>query len=106
MAPEAWAAIIGSAGAAISGVIVAFSGYRRTRTTQIREDLQECWREQERLRRKLHDTLHHAGRLEDLLSMNRIKVPARPPSLVPELTPIEPANWQPRHAETSSSAGV
>ena len=106
MAPEAWAAIIAASGAAISGVIVAFSGYRRTRTTQIREDLEECWQEQARLRTKLHDTLHHAGRLEVLLAMNRIKVPARPLSLVPELTPAPPESWQPRHAATSSSDGA
>lgn len=105
MAPEAWGVIIGSTGAALSGVIMAISGYRRSRATQDREDLQECWREQERLRTKLHDSLMHAGRLEDLLAMNRIKVPARPATLVPELTPAPPDEWEPRHAATSSSAG-
>jgi hypothetical protein len=106
MAPEAWAAIIGSTGAALSGVIMAFSGYRRSRAAQDREDLQECWREQERLRTKLHDTLHHTGRLEELLAMNRIKVPARPPSLVPEVTPVPPESWRQRDAATSSSAAA
>ena len=98
MAPEAWITLVGSTLTGISGLILAVSGYRRTRNTQIREDLEQCWQEQQRLRTKLHEALGHVGTLEELLAMNRVKVPGRPPSLDPGRTVDTPAAWQPRHA--------
>lgn len=98
MAPEAWGALVGTALTGISGLILAASGYRRTRDAQMREDLEACYKESQMVRGRLHDALLHLGRVEDLLAMNRVKVPARPPSLDPGSTETTPAAWQPRHA--------
>lgn len=100
MAPEAWGALVGTALTGISGLVLAVSGYRRTRDAQTREDLEGCYREQQAVRGRLHDALWHLGRVEDLLAMNRIKVPQRPPSLDPGHTAEPPVTWQPRHAAT------
>jgi hypothetical protein len=98
MAPEAWGALVGTALTGISGLILAASGYRRTRDTQMREDLEGCYRESHIVRGRLHDALLHLGSVEDLLAMNGVKVPQRPPSLAPGSTETSPATWQPRHA--------
>jgi hypothetical protein len=100
MAPEAWGALVGTALTGISGLILAASGYRRTRDTQMREDLEGCYRESQTVRGQLHETLLHLGRVETLLAVNGIKVPTRPPSLDPGHTAASPATWRPRHAAT------
>lgn len=98
MAPEAWGTAISAVLTGFGGLILAWSGLRRTRNTQLREDLQLCWDEQQQVRSRFLDALQHVARLEELLASRGIRVPMRPPSLAPELTP-EPRNaGQPRHA--------
>jgi hypothetical protein len=98
MAPEAWGALVGTALTGISGLVLAVSGYRRTRDTQLREDLQQCYQESKANRGRLHDALYHLGTLEDLLAMNGVKVPQRPASLDPDSTGAPLDTWHPRHA--------
>lgn len=98
MAPEAIGAVIASSLSGIAGLILAWSGLRRTRNTQLREDLQTCWEEHQRARSRFLGALVHIGRLEDLLAINRIRIPARPPSLDPGLTDAPSSEWHPRHA--------
>lgn len=100
MAPEAWGVLVGTTLTGISGLILAASGYRRTRDTQLREDLESCYRESQTLRGRLHSALLHLGGLEDLLAMNKVRVPARPASLDPGYTAVPPEGWQGRHAAT------
>lgn len=98
MAPEAWGALVGTALTGISGLILAASGYRRTRDTQLREDLEACYRESQTIRGRLHSALLHLGTVEDLLAMNRVKVPQRPVSLDPDSTSAPPDASGGRHA--------
>jgi hypothetical protein len=100
MAPEAWGALVGTALTGISGLVLAVSGYRRTRDTQLREELAQCYLEGVGSRRKLHDALYHLGGLETLLAMHGMKVPARPASLDPGSTTAPLEEWQGRHAAT------
>jgi hypothetical protein len=100
MAPEAWGALVGTALTGISGLVLAASGYRRTRDTQLREDLEACYKESQSLRGRFHAALLHLGTVEDLLAMNKVKVPARPLSLDPEPTDAQPVTWRGRHAAT------
>lgn len=98
MAPEAWGALVGTALTGISGLILAASGYRRTRDTQLREDLETCYRESQTTRGRFHAALLHLATLEDLLAINGLKVPQRPTSLEAGSTDAPPAAWQGRHA--------
>lgn len=98
MAPEAWGALVGTALTGISGLILAASGYRRTRDTQLREDLQACYRQAQTVRTRLHSALLHLGTVEDLLAMNKVKVPARPANLDPDYTDAPPDALPGRHA--------
>lgn len=83
MAPEAWGTAISAVLTGFGGLILAWSGLRRTRNTQLREDLQICWDEQQSIRSRFLDALQHVARLEELLAGRGIKIPARPPSLDP-----------------------
>ena len=98
MAPEALGVLIGASATGISGVILAISGYRRTRAAQLREDLAECWQEQRATRERLRGALNHLTALENLLAAHRIEVPPRPASLDPGSTAAPPDAWQPQHA--------
>lgn len=98
MAPEAWGTAIGAVLTGLTGVIVAWSGLRRTRNTQLREDLDLCWVEQQRLRGRFLAALGHIGRLEELLAYRGATIPMRPSSLEPEPTTTPLSDWRPRHA--------
>lgn len=98
MAPEAVGTAVSAVLTGLGGLILAWSGLRRTRNTQLREDLSTCWDEQQRTHSRFLDALEHVARLEEQLAGNGIKVPSRPPTLVPGYTSDPQIEWQPRHA--------
>jgi hypothetical protein len=98
MAPEAIGTVIVSTLTGITGLVVALSGLRRTRNTQLREDLDICWEEQQHARMQFLAALEHLSGLEELLAANRMKIPQRPPSLDPGRTGKPLSGAQPRHS--------
>ena len=98
MAPEAWGTAAGAVLTGLTGVIVAWSGLRRTRNTQLREDLDLCWDEQRQHRSRFLAALGHISRLEELLAGNRVAIPMRPRNLDPGPTGEPSSEWRPRHA--------
>jgi hypothetical protein len=98
MAPEAWGTAISGVLTGLGGLILAWSGLRRTRNTQLREDLDLCWDEQQQIRSRFLEALEHVARLEEQLAARGIKVPMRPASLEPGRTTEQQNEWRPRHA--------
>lgn len=98
MAPEAWGAAIGATLTGLTGLVVAVSGLRKVRNAQLREDLQACYAEQERLRARHLAALGHIGYLEEHLTNHRVAVPQRPPILAAGHISEPHSEWQPRHA--------
>lgn len=98
VAPEAIGAVILSSFTGLTGLVVAWSGLRRNRTAQMREDLRACWEEQQLTRTKFLSVLAHVSRLEELLAYHGLPVPARPSTLDPGPTDSSPTAWRPRHA--------
>lgn len=98
MALEAIGTVIGATLTGLTGLIVAWSGFRRSRDQHTREELDQCWEEQQRTRSRFLAALAHIGRLEELLIANRVKVPQRPQVLDPGFTDEPSSGWQPRHA--------
>lgn len=98
MAPEAWGTAVSAVLTGLGGVILAWSGLRRTRNTQLREDLNQCWDEQQQAHSRFLAALEHVARLESLLAGRGIKVPSRPPDLDLARISEQPTAWKPRHA--------
>jgi len=96
MALEAIGTVIGATLTGLTGLIVAWSGFRRSRDQQIREELDQCWEEQQRDRSRFLAALRHLGLLEELLVAHRVEVPPRPDILGPGSTDEPAGAWRPR----------
>lgn len=88
MAPEAIITGIGAVLTGLTGLVVAWSGLRKTRNLQLREDLDTCWTEQQHTHTRFLAALAHLSRLEELLAGHGLPVPMRPENLEPGHTAV------------------
>jgi hypothetical protein len=99
MTPETIITLGTAISTALTGILFAISGIRRTGATSIREDLTSCVAQNEDLRRQYLVALSHIFVLEQSLASLGVRAPGRPTALQPAYSGV------PRNGGTHRAVG-